>query len=1315
MHPLERLFLLLEREGIRVPLDVRLRVQRILQERQEDFLAHPEDLKWVIGPMIAKSQKDQEAFGRLFDLYLKQVLEDAKEDAGIHIPGFREFREKVNWRRVLLRSLLVLLPLLVGIAVLFWRTTPEERKLPPQTYWEARFNNRGDSLSLVNQTPNLWNQNSFSWELKKITDSLLTVRDTTLSLEDYIAGIPSDSVITFNTKDTTLFVNDLQQGLWYITLTGQSKIGFADKPYGRAVRINSVPDPTEVFETGATGRIELPTPGAKTLDADAEYGSIWRSAIVIAYIVLLPLLLGLFLAWLYRRIIRGGLFRPKMDIDFIGGTGPPYRIPFRNRDPDIRPTETQYGVASLLRQRTEGQVKKLQVKESVKRTIRNMGNPTLVYKEVSRAAEYLVLIQHSAYENHLVRLFTYLNDFYKSEDVYLEYFYYDTDPRICWNAQNPNGIAIEQLLQTRSQYRLLLIGDGHSLVQSFPVRRFQPWVEPMLGGWKQRALLSTVPVSEWGYHEEILDRYFALLPAHLEGQLYLIEHLAFPDSVTMPRTVKQFNPAKGFTPKLRTLDNLRKHFSPSELLWLATLALHDEVFWELTLALGSTTEEYEQSRNRLTDSLLTFERLYRMSGLPWFEGNRMEEGIRSELLSLLDEEPELRNRARRTIIEVFGEVRVGKDSFASGRQDQVRELQSALLAPRLSRSRRILNTLKDQNLLNIFQARRFARYLAPPIWSWRSWPVFALILAPILIFIGMRSDQFFAPWYLEDREVQWLEERGYLNSLLENGWVSGEVDSIALLNNQAARNMTGRNLDEAGNLLKAARSLLDQQEVSPLNQSVSKLLAINYNEQLLEYYYGLLAYDSLNYESAAERFRQTIQYDSLAAHSSHNLGVISFYQGDRFQAFAIRDALMENAPGYFDSFEPNLNTLLEGLDPEEVKPTFAGIRQLIADNRILDAFDALMEMARADRQFGSQFTRTLQVLKKEMEGLGLRRGNENPDATEEDKRALGRTFLQLIERWEGMLEPPRRRLEAASTPSVTGPAQRNVDSAREVSEVVPGQGAKESFNGYHIIEIKGRSSGSSLRVNDRLSISMRRIPSGSFWMGDANSKYDEEGPIHRVDIGDGFSLSETEITNAQYCVFLNEAGNQEEGGVTWLDIEAEDSGIELRKGTYVPKSGKANHPVVMVSWYGARAFCSWAGGRLPSESEWEWAARGGEEYTYAGSEDLDAVGWYADNADNIQEVGQKRSNGFGLYDMSGNVWEWVEDPWHESYEGAPGSGGVWFQGEDSSRRVLRGGSWLINAVNARVAYRSRSDPGHRYNYIGFRLAHSLSGSSAAAE
>jgi formylglycine-generating enzyme required for sulfatase activity len=156
-------------------------------------------------------------------------------------------------------------------------------------------------------------------------------------------------------------------------------------------------------------------------------------------------------------------------------------------------------------------------------------------------------------------------------------------------------------------------------------------------------------------------------------------------------------------------------------------------------------------------------------------------------------------------------------------------------------------------------------------------------------------------------------------------------------------------------------------------------------------------------------------------------------------------------------------------------------------------------------------------------------------------------------------------------------------------------------------------------------------------------------------------------------------------------------------------------PVENVSWNDAKAFIQKLNERfpgrhfrLPSEAEWEYAARGGrlsKGYEYAGSNQLDEVGWYSENSGNkTHPVGLKKANELGLHDMSGNVWEWCEDDWHDSYQGAPGDGSAWMdKPERGDGRVQRGGSYWSAAKSCRVAYRHSDDPARRSEIYGFRL------------
>ena len=165
-----------------------------------------------------------------------------------------------------------------------------------------------------------------------------------------------------------------------------------------------------------------------------------------------------------------------------------------------------------------------------------------------------------------------------------------------------------------------------------------------------------------------------------------------------------------------------------------------------------------------------------------------------------------------------------------------------------------------------------------------------------------------------------------------------------------------------------------------------------------------------------------------------------------------------------------------------------------------------------------------------------------------------------------------------------------------------------------------------------------------------------------------------------------------------------------------------NLPVETVSWEDGVAFCNALskkiglnpayrgtdndcqlieganGFRLPFEAEWEWAAKGGQRFKYAGSDNLDEVGWYRGNSGRkTHSVGQLKANGYGLYDMSGNVWEWCADDYSNPGQHRPGA----------SRRAYRGGSWDLLAGNCEVSFRYYGSPDLRNFYLGLRLSRSL--------
>ena len=193
----------------------------------------------------------------------------------------------------------------------------------------------------------------------------------------------------------------------------------------------------------------------------------------------------------------------------------------------------------------------------------------------------------------------------------------------------------------------------------------------------------------------------------------------------------------------------------------------------------------------------------------------------------------------------------------------------------------------------------------------------------------------------------------------------------------------------------------------------------------------------------------------------------------------------------------------------------------------------------------------------------------------------------------------------------------------------------------------------------------------------------------------GFWLGKYPVINAQYARFLQAAS----------DSAAKPGYWDNRR------FNQPDQPVVGVSWDEAQAFCQWAGGRLPTEAEWEYACRAGTTTEYCFGNDEKALGdygWFEGNSGGqTQPVGAKQPNRWGLHDMHGNVWEWCQDWFAEDYYQA--SDGKDPRGPKSgTSRVLRGGSWYNPAVGARSAYRGGDRPGWRDRGVGFRLARTVS-------
>ena len=318
--------------------------------------------------------------------------------------------------------------------------------------------------------------------------------------------------------------------------------------------------------------------------------------------------------------------------------------------------------------------------------------------------------------------------------------------------------------------------------------------------------------------------------------------------------------------------------------------------------------------------------------------------------------------------------------------------------------------------------------------------------------------------------------------------------------------------------------------------------------------------------------------------------------------------------------------------------------------------------------------------------------------------------------------------EAAVTGQLTGPGQDRTTAdlhlAGDVGKVRPGRGKviwwnvlqdfPRGLNSEIAWEI---TAGGQSFTDAATGMEFVFVKGGCYEIGDAFGDGEaDEKPVHNVCVND-FHLGKYEVTVRQFRTFVQDTNYRTEaekgdGCYVWNGSQWEKDGSKSWRSPGFSQDD--NQPAVCVSWNDTQAFNDWLsrkggkGYRLPTEAEWEYAARsGGKKEKYAGTSNDSGLGdyaWYnANSGSRTHSVGGKTPNGLGLYDMTGNVWEWCQDWYGEKYYNDSPRNNP--QGPSSGTyRVLRGGSWLDSPQNVRAATRDRGGPADRDGDDGFRLS-----------
>ena len=379
-------------------------------------------------------------------------------------------------------------------------------------------------------------------------------------------------------------------------------------------------------------------------------------------------------------------------------------------------------------------------------------------------------------------------------------------------------------------------------------------------------------------------------------------------------------------------------------------------------------------------------------------------------------------------------------------------------------------------------------------------------------------------------------------------------------------------------------------------------------------------------------------------------------------------------------------------------------RYLVAEGRSGASYRQALELLDEAEKKQAELLEEAEKKQAELLDQAEKKQAEKKKAQEQVDEHLAEALRLIAEKkYKDTVDLVNKTIDLRKEHDLTLPDEFHFVFARAALSVSRFKLAKDSANQY--LSVAGPSGQFYGEVQELLEEAraailpeMAVIPGGSFRMGCVSGKScrDDEKPVHEVSVA-SFELSKYEVTFEKYDRFVAATGRRSPEDSDW---------------------GRERRPVINVSWEDAVAYAEWLSTqtgqryRLPTEAEWEYAARAGSTTKYSWGNKIgrnrancDGCGSQWDD-EKTAPVGSFSPNSWGLHDMHGNLWEWVQDCWNDSYQGAPTDGSAWTSG-DCEKRVLRGGSWDYVPESLRAAFRNWFTTGKRYNFNGFRVARTL--------
>lgn len=1259
----------------RLAPDEHLRWHQRLEGLPDDV--KPRDLRNALMPLVAKSDKEQDLFCALFAEAEARVL------SGEHLynddPGSLQTVQTSPESPLLVAATAYLLLALLG-AVLWMTWQPAPPPVVPPYF-------KSDFILAPRQKTTFQPSGLLRGEASRITRFTLDSvngqpPDTAPTALDSIS-ISSDTVVHVAARDTIGLTDTLLLGVVFPdSTTGKLLLRISIARIGGGSERKIIPDARELSEqpfVNHDDRLQaLKFEPDNTLPAVAPF-------IRIA----LLFLLALALYWYLRLRARN---RKKLVAERDKTDKPPYvwNIRLDNLTPPD-PGEAFSQTLNSMRRRTETESRKLDMTETVQATVRKAGMAEFRYQQLTQPPEYLLLIEQRGGLDHRTRL---LDDLYRAfvaNDIIAERFFFDGQAQLFWNDQYTDGVTYEELYLRYPHHRLMLFSAGRQLF-STGTGKLAKWTS-QIARWKDRALLTPLPAAEWGRRERILASFFRFAPASLPGMRRVLEDFE-SDAVTPGTQLDKLAPLAPGEPVLLENGDLiatleKQYPDPLTRRWLAAMALWPELHYDLSLWLG------HQLSQESGETVVTMSRLNDLLRLPWFARGIMPDPARADLIDWLRKEnPGLEANLRRALFLLMEKNGPPGDSAAWDAYAMRVAFNEWMICNDPVRKKELENRIAawmdenpDTDLITVRELNGPPGpldNLLPDSWKKR---LFKGKLPGLGLRDGLKDLLGIAlPVWTAAALSLWL------------GWQPREIICSGSLETVVTA---------SGNI-----PVCDDTDEK-------KLLIREYKLRN-----AAARQDSLLFDSLLRQKIPWIPDTILAKEITQNIATAAFNAG--IPAWMKAEMLLKTQPG----FNPDTSLIRHS-----ACHWFALARQA----------DSLHLYARAGE---SWCARTLTPTSYPCYRItGKNTFLLNRDPMQRELASIGRYRDALI----ATLQAGQTVELLDSTPTAYKVRCLGTDGfiARgNISDPAVEPCSKSSFR-----EPGGSDTSSVVLLPD-----MVQIPGGTFFMGSTEEDEDaesDEKPRHEVTVS-SFNMSATEVTLGQFRSFVKATGyitDAENAGWSYCFNGSrweEKSGVNWRHDERGRTRKDDRYPVIHVSWNDAVAYCNWlseikglekvyvvdeegvtvrpgaSGFHLPTEAQWEYAAGNGSrhsKYSWGDGPPRDKKGgnvadetarekfpdWivfegYNDGYLYAAPVGSFDPNDFGLYDMSGNVWEWCED-WYGEYEAAAQTDP---RGpEKGVDRVDRGGSWDRGPRDCRAAYRGLYGPSGGNGTLGFRLAVSL--------